>query len=156
MKQRFFVLLALSLALAVACGSDDGEVDVSNRDPRCVTACPATMPRYEGAGAICDAASREQCLDECETRIAGVSPLCQSCLVEEACFAPEGDGCGSGDVSIGCNTTTCTVYGEFGQCDYPYGDMAAELRCRQQVDPRREVTCTPEFRPTTECASVCQ
>lgn len=152
---------ALSLALVTACtGSDGGpggtDIDVSDRDPRCVAACPVTMPRYEGAGRVCDGASREQCLDECEVRIAGLSSLCQSCLLEESCFAPDGDGCGSGDVSFGCDNNICTIYGELGRCDYPYGDMAAELMCRQKVDPRREVTCAVEFRPTTECASVCQ
>lgn len=147
--------IVVVLGLLVGCGTSDG-VDTSDRDPRCVSACPATMPRYEGVGRVCNAASREQCLDECETRIAGVSPICQSCLVEEACFSPDGDGCSGDDVSIGCTQTTCTAYGEFGTCMYPVGDEAAKLRCYQQVDPRREVTCAPEFRPATECASVCQ
>jgi len=34
-------------------------------------------------------------------------------------------------------------------------DEAARLKCYQQVDPRREATCTSKFRPTTECAAVC-
>jgi hypothetical protein len=156
MNHRTFVLLALVLASLFACGtSSPDDVDLAGRDPRCVAACPATEPRYEGVGRVCNAASREQCLDECEVRIAGVSSLCQSCLADEACFAPDGDGCGSDDISLGCTPTTCTVYGELGTCMYPVGDDAAELRCYQQVDPRREVTCSAEWRPTTDCATVC-
>ena len=45
---------------------------------------------------------------------------------------------------------------EFGSCTYGVNDEAAKLKCYQQTDPRREVTCTPMFRPTTECATVCQ
>lgn len=153
MKHSAFVLLALVVASLAACGtsSPDG-VDVSDRDPRCVSACPVTMPYYEGAGRVCNAASREQCLDECEARIAGVSSICQSCLVEEAEFSPDGsDGVGFSN----CTNTSCTITTEFGTCTYPVNDQAAQMKCYQQVDPRREVTCTAEFRPTTECATVC-
>ncbi|HEY5921315.1 MAG TPA: hypothetical protein VIV11_06575 [Kofleriaceae bacterium] len=138
----------------VACAGDDSEVDLENRDPRCVSACTAEEPRYEGVGRVCNTASRAQCLDECETRIANVMPICQSCLVEESCFGPE--GC-SGDDGLGgfCDNTMCTITSEFGSCTYMTGDMAGQLRCMQQVNPRREVSCTSEFRPTTECASVC-
>jgi hypothetical protein len=150
MNYRTFVIIGL----LASCGTSDG-VDVSDRDPRCVSACPETMPRYDGVGRICNAASREQCLDECETRIAGVSPVCQSCLVEDAEFSPGG---GSGDdIAWGmCTQTSCTLTSDFGTCTYGVNDEAAKLKCYQQLDPRREVACTPRFRPTTECATVCQ
>jgi hypothetical protein len=137
-----------------ACASNDGHVDTSDRDPRCVAACPETMPEVEGAGAVCNAASRTQCLDECEARIAGLPSVCQSCLLEKACFEP---GCGSDGVSIGgsCDQTTCTIESQYGTCTYATDDQAAYDACLAKIDPRREVTCAVEFRPTTECASVC-
>lgn len=141
------------LLVLVACTSNEG-VDVSDRDPRCVTACTGSEPPDEGVGRVCDAASREQCLDECEARIANVTPICQSCLVERACFGP--DGCFGDDGPGGtCTNDICTISSEFGSCTFNLGDQAGRLRCYQQVDPRREVACTPAFRPTTECASVC-
>jgi hypothetical protein len=103
---------------------------------------------------VCDAASRTQCLDQCEARIAGLPSLCQSCLLEEACFDP---GCGSDGVSIGgsCDETSCTIETQFGSCTYATNDQAAYDMCLEQVDPRREVACEVHFQPTTECASVC-
>jgi hypothetical protein len=95
-----------------------------------------------------------RCLDECETRIATVTTVCQNCLVEDACFGP--DGChGSGGPLGTCSDTTCTVTSDFGTCTFPVGDEAAQLKCLQQVDPRREVSCKASFRATTQCASVC-
>jgi hypothetical protein len=148
------LLKATLLFTLAACASNDGHVDTSNHDPRCVAACPETMPEVEGAGAVCDAASRTQCLDECEVRIAGLPSLCQSCLLEDACFDP---GCGSDGVSIGgsCDETSCTIETQYGSCTYATNDQAAYDRCLQQVDPRRDVTCEAHFRPTTECASLC-
>ena len=146
------VLCVVPLVVLIACAGEDG-VDVSDRDARCVAACTAEEPRYEGVGKICDAASRVQCLDECETRIAGVSTVCQNCLVEDACFGP--DGCYGDDVGLSCINNTCTVSSEFGTCSFNPNDEAAKLKCYQQVDPRREATCTSRFQPTSECAAVC-
>jgi hypothetical protein len=154
MNRSFVLIVSLSL-LFVACAGTDGpdQVDTSSRDPRCVSACTARDPRYANAGRVCNAASRVQCLDECETRIAMLTAVCQNCLVEEACFGP--DGCDDGLVGLGCSNNTCTITTEFGSCSFTYGDAAGEQRCHEQVDPRREVSCKTEFRPTTECASVC-
>jgi hypothetical protein len=151
MSFRIFVIAAL----LAACGTSSPDVDIESRDPRCVSACPETMPRYEGVGRVCDTASRAQCLDECEVRIAGVTPICQSCLAEKACFGPDGCSSDDGIVYGMCTNTSCTITSEYGSCTYSTTDEAAKLKCYQQVDPRREVACTPEFRPTTECASVC-
>ena len=153
MKRLDVLCIAFMVA---ACGTSGGpgDLDLDKRDPRCVAACPETMPQYEGVGRVCDSASRVQCLDECEARIAGLKTVCQSCLLEKACFAP--GGC-FGDVGDGsCTETTCTLTSDFGTCTYPVGDQAAHLMCMQKIDPRRSVTCQAEFRPTTDCASVCQ
>jgi hypothetical protein len=146
--------VVLSMLLVACAGDGSGGLDLSARDPRCVAACPETMPDYEGVGEVCNVASRVACLDECEARIAGVSNLCQSCLVEDSCFGPR--GCSGNDgLGASCTNNTCTISSTFGTCTYNSSDEAAKLRCYQQVNPRREVACSAEFRPTTECAPVC-
>ena len=152
--KRFDILWVLFTIAALGCGAGgDTAPDLSARDPRCVSACPETMPEYEAVGRVCDTASRVQCLDECEARIAGLPTVCQNCLVEEACFGP--DGC-FGDTPLGtCTATTCTLTSEFATCSYPVDDQAALLTCLQKVDPRRTVTCQPSFKAATKCASVC-
>jgi hypothetical protein len=151
---RFQLLVMSSLA---ACGgttgNDGSDVDTSHNDPRCVAACPETMPKSADIGAVCDSASRSQCLDECEARIAGVPTLCQSCLLESSCFNP--NGCNGVETGVSCDESSCTLTSEFGTCTYAPTDMAAELACRQKVDPRREVSCTVKFQSTTKCAAVC-
>jgi hypothetical protein len=152
------VLLALPalpalFTLLAACSGDDG-VDVSDRDPRCVSACVEPAPQYDGVGRVCDTSSLARCVDECEARIAGLATICQNCLVEDSCFSPT--GCLGDHAHDGsCTNNICTVSTEFGTCMFNADDQAGKLRCYQQVDPRREVACTPGFRPATECASVC-
>jgi hypothetical protein len=142
------------LVVAACAGSGDGDLDLESRDPRCVSACTQAEPRYANAGEVCNTASREQCLDECETRIADLATVCQNCLLEEACFGP--DGCyGSGPTGGSCYNNTCTISSEFGSCTFDSTNESQKQKCYEQVDPRREVTCTSEFRSSTECASVC-
>ncbi|MEP6860209.1 MAG: hypothetical protein ABJE66_06290 [Deltaproteobacteria bacterium] len=150
---QVFALLGLSLAACGGGAGADSNLDTSNRDPRCVAACPATMPQYAGVGAVCDTQSRGECLDLCEARIAGLPTLCQSCLLENACFGP--DGCFGSQTGGSCDQTSCTLQSEFGTCTYRTDDQAAKLACMQKVDPRRDVACTPSFQPTTKCSSVC-
>ena len=148
-------LLKVCLFLAIAaCAGNSSSVNPADHDPRCVAACPETMPAVSGAGAVCDTQSRAQCLDECDARIAGLPSLCQSCLLEQACFDP---GCGRGTVSVGdsCDQNTCTIETQFGTCTYAPDDQASYDACLVKVDPRRDVTCEVSWRPTTECASVC-
>lgn len=143
-------------SFVAACGTsanDGSDVDTSDRDPRCVAACPETMPQYDGVGPVCNAASRVQCLDECEARIAGLPTLCQSCLLENACFDP--GGCIGVQEGGSCDQSTCTLTSEFGTCSYPTDDQAGRLACLKVVDPRREVACTASYQPTTKCATVC-
>jgi hypothetical protein len=141
-------------AMLAACGGDDAAaLDLANRDPRCISACPDSMPPVAGAGDVCMVASRVQCLDECEVRIAGVMTTCANCLVEDACFGP--NGCLTTTEGNSCDISTCTVTGWNGTCTYPVGNEAAHAQCEVQVSPRREVACTAKFRPTTECVSVC-
>jgi hypothetical protein len=146
--KRFDVLCILFIT---ACGTNSGDPpDVSNRDPRCVAACPESMPQYDGVGTVCDNASRTQCLDECEARIAGLPTQCQNCLVEDAQFGNDYTTGGSS-----CTETTCTLTSDFGTCSYPVNDHAAEIVCLQKVDPRREVSCSASFKSATKCATVC-
>ena len=143
-------LFVLCIVFTTACGTSSDGPDLSTRDPRCVAACPESMPQYDGVGAVCDTASRVQCLDECEARIAGLPTQCQNCLVEDSSFY--GGGYASGG---SCTETTCTLTSEFGTCSYPVNDHAAEIACLQKVDPRREVTCQASFKAATKCATVC-
>jgi hypothetical protein len=145
--------LVLTLLAASACGGGDDDLDLSSRDPRCVAACPETTQSIEGVGDLCNTSSRTLCLDTCEARIAGQMPTCQTCLTEDACFDPE--GCDDVVIDTGCNNGTATATGWNGTCNYPCGDMAARTNCLKQVSPTREVACTAEFKPTSECASVC-
>lgn len=146
--------LAILLAMVGAGCADDGGVDLDNYDARCVTACTDDPPRVEGAGDVCNSASRTQCLDECTARIAGVATVCASCLVEDACFDP--GGC-DGDVSLPdqCSNDSCTMTGRNGSCSYAANDAAARDNCERQVNPRREVACTVDFLPVSVCASSC-
>jgi hypothetical protein len=154
MKRLDLLCIAFTFVVLGCGGGGSGDVDLPSRDPRCISACPETKPPYEGVGRVCDTASRAQCLDECEARIAGLATVCQNCLVEKSCFGPE--GCFGDSPSGSCTETTCTLTSEFGSCSYPVDDQAARLMCMQKVDPRRSVACAPEFRPTTDCASVCR
>src|SRR5437763_16346734 len=102
--------LFFAIALLAACGADD-PLDLSHRDARCGSSCPATMPPVEGAGDVCSITSRAQCLDECEARIANVPTVCSNCLLDNAHFAPPASdatmpGCGGGT-----GGSTCTVTG---------------------------------------------
>ena len=153
---RFQLPALLLCSLFAACGgaaSDPSDVDTSDRDPRCVAACPVTMPQYDGVGPVCDAASRSQCLDQCEARIAGLPTLCQSCLLENSCFDP--GGCFGVEEGGECDQSMCTLTSEFGTCSYPTDDQVGRLACLKVVDPRRDVACTPSFQATTKCATVC-
>jgi hypothetical protein len=105
----------------------------------------------EGAFDVCSAESARSCVDQCEARIAGIAPVCASCLVEDAYFWPDGDG-----YEVLCEGTTCSIQGPGGTCTFPEGDRAAQEDCVRVAFPRREVACEPRFRPVTECASVCE
>lgn len=146
-------LVLACLVVIAACGGDDAaNLDIANRDPRCVSACPETMQSIAGVGDVCDTTSRVQCLDACEARISGLMSTCQTCLTEDVCFNP--GGCDDHE-SIGCNNGTATVTGWNGSCSYPCEDTAARTNCLKQVSPTREVACTAEFKPVTDCSTVC-
>jgi hypothetical protein len=144
----------LYVVFAIGCAGQPG-VDLSSRDPRCIAACPETMPQYDGVGPVCDTASRVQCLDECEARIKGLPTVCQNCLVDNASFGPSDLVVNSMSCTVTSTSSTCTLTSDFGMCSYSGDDHAAYLACLQKVDPRRTVACEGQFRPTTECASVC-
>jgi hypothetical protein len=150
---RWPLIVAMSM---FGCGGGSSP-DLEDRDPRCVSACTDDPPSVDGAGDICNTGSQANCLDECELRIAGVPTVCASCLLEDACFDP--DGCGPISEPVFCEGTpgdeTCTVTGRNGSCTFPAGDDAAADDCERQVNPRREVACTAEFRSTSECNVEC-
>jgi hypothetical protein len=122
-------------------------------DPRCVSLCVVTEPDLAGAYDVCSAASAATCKQDCDARIAEVTTVCASCLLEESCF---GSDCGAAGSNDACDSSgQCTVTGREGDCTYPQGDQAARDDCLRQVYPRRTVDCTPEFRPVAECSDQC-
>ncbi len=148
----------LVLVVLAGCGSDD-PLDLASRDPRCVAACPETMPQTDGVGDVCSTTSRAACLDDCQARIKGVATVCASCLLENAQFSPGDENsvgtCGGGGGGGGGNPPTCMISGWNGTCTFNQGDSTMQLACEKQVSPRREVDCTAMFRPTSECSSSC-
>jgi len=143
------VLLTLLAASFAACSSSDDPF--TSADPRCATICMIDEPSISGTGDVCNLDSAQLCLDTCAVRIAGVDTLCASCLLEGAYFSTGGE-VGDGDY---CDGQTCTMTGRAGTCTYPYGNEAARQTCMRQVNPRREVACEADFRPVTECSTVC-
>ena len=150
MSTKLASTLMFSIAVTVAaCGGDDDPF--ANADPRCAAGCAIEIPELDGAYDVCTTASARTCVELCELRIADVASLCATCLLEDIEFGTNGD-----DVSGGfCDNGTCTVSGREGDCSYPANDRAARDACMRQVYPRRELACEVEFRPVSECASVC-
>jgi hypothetical protein len=141
---------AASLVLLFVCGGCGGG---GSTDPRCASLCIVTEPDLAGAYDVCSASSADSCQRECDARIADVTTVCASCLLEEACF---GSGCDSyGDPTFCDSSGQCTVTGREGQCTYAEGDQAARDGCLRQVFPRRTVECAPEFRSVSECSDLC-
>jgi hypothetical protein len=145
--------LALVAVLMFGCGG--GGMTPEGGDPRCVSVCTDDPPPVEGAGDVCNSASQANCIDECEARIAGVVTVCASCLLEDACLDPEGCGPVITDDVFCDGSGECTVTGREGSCTFPADDTAALEDCQRQVNPRREVACTAEFRSTSECSTEC-
>lgn len=76
MRKLIFFALVMS-----GCASDEGGMDLDHHDARCVAACKTTA-WDEGSMMTreCSSGSVDRCLDECEARIAGLPPLCQTCV----------------------------------------------------------------------------
>ncbi|MGE0867560.1 MAG: hypothetical protein AB7P03_03295 [Kofleriaceae bacterium] len=151
---RTLALAVCSFAvIAVGCGGGGSDLDLDNRDPRCVTACTDDPPDVEGSGDVCNTQSQAVCLDDCEARIADTSTVCANCLLEDAYFGP---GDGDGFASTSCNAQNeCTITNGKDSCMYTSNDQQELEDCLRQLFPRREVACDVDYRPTTECASVC-
>ena len=156
---KFFVFVALATAMFGCNTTEDlGDGDESGTgDPRCESLCVVQEPSLSGAYDICSAESAAVCKEDCAAHIAGVSSLCATCLLEDACF--DANCAGSGSTAVSCffdgAGTTCAVTGREGSCTYPGGDQTARDNCIRQVYPRRTVGCSPDYRPVTECNSIC-
>jgi hypothetical protein len=152
MTSRFWIsCLGLVVLSSPACGGGTDENRAA--DPRCISLCTVGQPEVEGAFDVCSEASAEQCQQECSARIADTETLCASCLLEDACFAPD---CGGSDDPDFCDSSgQCTVSGREGTCTYSMGDEAARADCLRQVFPRRSVECTTEYRSLSECSAEC-
>jgi hypothetical protein len=137
------------LMVVAACGAGDG----GDVDPRCASVCAIETPEIDGAFDVCSGSSAELCADDCTARIADVSSLCAACLLEDACFSTR--SCPSEGIDGVCDGETCTVYGRDGECSFDQGDLEAEAECWRQVEPRREVECTADYRDPLDCAAAC-
>ncbi len=141
---------ALVCLVATACGGDGDDDPYAGADPRCAQACAIETPSLEGAYEVCSTASARACVDVCEARIAGMSSLCASCLLEDARFETDDPV-----IPFDCDGTTCRYTGWGGTCTFPEGDLEAREDCARTAYPRREVACEPRWRPVAECASTC-
>lgn len=141
------VSLLVASVLTIACGAEDRA-----NDPRCRSLCESAG-KVRDIGSYCDQDSVEQCKSLCGQRIQATATLCGSCLLEHAEFntgASQAEG-------QSCNMSTCTISNSKGQkCDYPAGDDAARNECVRKLFPPTAIPCdAPEFRPVSECQSVC-
>jgi hypothetical protein len=150
---RWGVLVTAVAVMGLSgCGDGDGNANI---DPRCVRVCTHEASDIEGAYDVCSAGSVTQCQRECQARIADTETVCATCLLEGTCFGGEDDPtCRYMGVG-GCSSAGCTLSGREGSCTYPLGDTAAYENCVRQVYPRRTVECTSEYRPVSDCASLC-
>lgn len=140
----------ICLALVTACGGDGDEDVYAGADPRCAQACAIGTPAVDDAFEVCSTASARLCVDACEARIAGVTGVCATCLVEDARFRPDPI-----DIAADCDGSTCRYTGWGGTCTFVAGNREAEQDCLRTAYPRRDVACDAEWRPVTECASSC-
>jgi hypothetical protein len=120
----------------VACG-DARE----SSNPRCTALCDPDGAAYEDQ---CSESSVGGCIAACEARLESARTLCGECLLEGADFGEDGP------IAVMCSTDTC----DFRGCTYPRGDGAAERACHESE--AREVDCDADFRPITDCATVCE
>lgn len=145
--------LVASLALLIpACGS-------AADDPRCESLCTIKEPSNPKIGDVCSQASADACRESCGARIQDTATLCADCLLEDAYFSAGTTGGSAGDecqTSPMCpNGSLCTMTGHAGSCDYCSDNTADETACKEKVNPRREVDCSPHFRDVVECAALC-
>lgn len=157
LRSLFSALLLAGLGAAASCGGSGDPAAAGQTDVRCTALCdPAGVVPASGTGTYCSEASVTQCKSLCGVQIQSASTLCASCLLEKADFGTGAQSDSSGSNS--CDMSTCTltnsVTGE--KCTYPVGDGAARKDCQKKLYPATAKACAaPDFRPVTECASVC-
>lgn len=136
------------LILLVACSSDDRGVD---GDPRCASICKIVVPPLDGAYEVCSEASSDQCLTQCNLRVANVSDTCGTCLLEDASFSA-----GPIDAEAVCDQSgTCTIDGPGGSCTYVAADDEDRDRCTRIAFPREIVSCSASFTAAGNCSTNC-
>lgn len=136
------------MILLVACDPDDRD----GGDPRCASICKVDVPELDGAYAVCSEASAEQCLAQCNTRVANVSDTCGTCLLNGASF-----GTGPIDAEADCDQSgTCTIEGPGGRCTYVAADSADRDRCTRIAFPREVVSCPASFIDARNCSVNCE
>lgn len=155
---RAWLGVVIAVVAAAGCGGGggaSGDGGSGNADPRCVSLCQIDEPSVEGAYDICSAESAALCIEECEARISDATSICASCLLENAYFGTGPRGTEDCRFAAACGGgTECTVRGAV-TCSYCSEDTASEESCLRMAYPRREVRCTPRFRPVAECAALC-
>ncbi len=136
------------LILLAACAPDDR----ADGDPRCTSICKVVVPPLDGAYEVCSEASADQCLTECNIRVANVSETCATCLLEDASF-----GTAPIDAQADCDQSgTCTIDGPGGSCTYVAADAEDRDRCTRIAFPREVVSCPASFTSAGNCSSNCQ
>ena len=136
----------------VACGPGDRD-PLAGADPACASLCKIVEPPLAGAYDICSEDSARDCVDMCESRIAG-QPAggCVDCLLGGASF-----GTGPIDAEAECDDSgTCTIEGPGGSCTYVADDPVDRDRCTRIAFPRTVIDCPVSFGSTQGCGLTCQ
>lgn len=129
-----------------------------NTDPRCQQLCKTEAPPPDSTGDYCSVESSNACKKSCMVRIANVTTVCASCLLESAAF-PKSFAIGSPqcEKSSKCQSGyECVERGHKGECKYCQGDRNAYQQCVKQVSPARVIDCDVQFRSTEYCKEVCK
>ena len=163
LRLRSFVLapvfgLSLLLGLWAAPGCEKGAADSTaagdpDLDSRCASLCKPSMPKLDGAYAICSQESIAECKQACTERIHDTKVVCSDCLLKDACFDPY---CGQ-KISGTCGSSGCWVSSAKGSCEYDTGkpDSKTEADCIHELYPRETVECTPKYADSSPCVAAC-
>jgi hypothetical protein len=138
---------------AWACEAAEPDRDTMSTEAtaRCEALCSAEAP--PSSEPYCSERSQQNCREVCMQRVKDVSPICASCLLEDASFAPRGDLLCYHDDQYG---ERCELCGPEGCCGY-YGhplDFSPQ-RCWASVGLPQEDDCEPTFGDIEQCSEIC-